>query len=68
LGTLKEKVQAIAVNGYLIEKRKLDQDLQKEQEEVERKFRETFKPYIDEINNIIQGKHKFTDSDFQEIG
>jgi hypothetical protein len=35
---------------------------------VERKFRELYKPFIDEINNIIQGKHAFSDADFQEIG
>ena len=30
LPTLKEKVQAIAINGYLIEKRKLDKALESE--------------------------------------
>lgn len=66
--TLHEKVQAIAINNYLIEKRKLDKELQAEQEAVERKFREQYLPYINEMNAIIQGKHTFTDSDFQEIG
>jgi nucleosome assembly protein 1-like 1 len=42
--------------------------LQKEQEEVERKFRDSYKPFIEEINAIISGKHTFTDADFQEIG
>ena len=68
LPTLQEKVQAIALNGYLIEKRKLDKELQAEQEACERTFREQYKPYLEEMNAIIQGKHVFTDSDFQEIG
>jgi len=68
LPTLQEKVQTIAINNYLIEKRKLDKELQAEQEACERKFREQYLPFINEMNNIIQGKHQFTDSDFQEIG
>ena len=68
LPTLQEKVQAIAVNGYLIEKRKLDKELQAEQEVVERKYREQYLPFIDEINSIVMGKYTFTDTDFQEIG
>jgi nucleosome assembly protein 1-like 1 len=61
-------VQAIAINGYLIEKRKLDKELQLEQEKLERKFRESYQPFINEINDIVQGKHNFSDADFQEIG
>lgn len=68
LPTLKEKVQAIAVNGYLIEKRAIDKQLEAEIEAIERKFRETFAPQISEINNIVSGQHTFTDVDFQEIG
>ena len=68
LPTLKEKVQAIAVNGYLIEKRKLDKQLEQEMESEERKFRETYKPLTDEINSIINGTYNFSDADFQEIG
>ena len=68
LPTLKEKVQAIAVNGYLIEKRKLDKQLEQEMESEERKFRETYKPLTDEINSIINGTYTFSDADFQEIG
>ena len=68
LPTLKEKVQAIAVNGYLIEKRKLDKQLEQEMESEERKFRETYKPLTDEINSIINGTYIFSDADFQEIG
>ena len=40
LPTLQEKVQAIAINTYLIEKRRLDKELQAEQEVIERKFRD----------------------------
>ena len=61
-------MQAIAINGYLVEKRALDKQLQNEQEETERKYRETMNSYIDEINAIVQGTHNFTDADFQEIG
>lgn len=68
LATLKEKIQAIALNGYLIEKRALDKQLQTEQEAVEYKFRAQYKPFVDEINAIINGTHKFSDADFQEIG
>jgi hypothetical protein len=67
LPTLKEKVQAIALNTHLIEKRRLDKELQAETEVIEQKFRETFKPFIDEINTIVEGKYNFTDADFQEI-
>lgn len=58
-------MQAIAINGYLVEKRALDKQLQDEQEETERKYRETMNSYIDEINAIVQGTHNFTDADFQ---
>ncbi|CAM6005593.1 unnamed protein product [Sphagnum balticum] len=68
LPNLKEKVQAIAINGYLLEKRKLDKLLEAEIEGIELKFRENYKPYLEEINAIIGGKHTFTDADFQEIG
>jgi hypothetical protein len=47
LPSLREKVQAIAINGHLIEKRRLDKELSKEQEEVERKFRELYRPHIE---------------------
>lgn len=68
LPTLKEKVQAIAINGYLIEKRKLDKALEAEVEAIECKFRATFAPLTSEINNIVSGQHDYTDIDFQEIG
>ncbi len=68
LPTLKEKVQAIAINGYLIDKRKLDKELETEIETTERKFRETYKPLTEEINMIVSGKYTFSDADFQEIG
>jgi nucleosome assembly protein 1-like 1 len=61
-------VQAIAINGYLVEKRKLDKQLEGEVEAIERRFRETFSPLITEINNIVSGQHAFTDVDYQEIG
>lgn len=68
LPTLKEKVHAIAINGYLIEKRKLDKELEKELEAEELKFRNTYKPLTDEINSIVSGTYTFSDADFQEIG
>jgi len=46
-------VQAIAVNGHLIEKRRIDKELEKEIEAVERNFRESFKPFVDEISSIV---------------
>jgi nucleosome assembly protein 1-like 1 len=68
LPTLKEKVQAIAINGYLIEKRELDKKMDQEIEALHRKFRETFTPQLNEINAIVEGKHAFTDADFEDIG
>ena len=68
LPSLKEKVQAIAINGYLIDKRKLDKELEAEIEGIERKFRETYRPLTDEINQIVSGQFTFSDADFQEIG
>lgn len=68
LPTLKEKVQAIAVNGHLIEKRRIDKELEKEIEAVERKFRESFKPFVDEISSIVEGKHTYSATDFEDIG
>jgi hypothetical protein len=35
LATVQEKVQAIALNGYLIEKRRLDKELQNETSKIE---------------------------------
>ncbi len=68
LATLREKVQAIALNNYLLEKRKLDKEMAAEIEAIERKFRETFNPFTKEINDIVSGSHAFADSDFQEAG
>lgn len=66
--SLPEKVQAIALNGHLIEKRRLDRQLEGEIEAIERTFRERFNPLTGEINNIVSGQHAFSDADFQEIG
>jgi nucleosome assembly protein 1-like 1 len=68
LPSLSEKVQAIAVNGYLIEKRALDKQLETEIEAIERNFRDRFAPFTTEINNIVSGQHAYSDADFQEIG
>ena len=68
LPTLAEKVQAIALNGYLIEKRRLDRQLEGEIEAIERTFRERFAPLTGEINNIASGQHGFTDGDFEGVG
>lgn len=61
-------MQAIALNGHLIEKRRLDRQLEGEIEAIERNFRERFAPLTGEINNIVSGQHAFSDADFQEIG
>jgi hypothetical protein len=66
--SLKEKVQAIALNGHLIEKRRLDKELEKEIEIISRKYRESFKPHTDDISAIVDGTHTFTDIDFEDIG
>lgn len=68
LPTLKEKIQAIAVNTHLIEKRRLDTLMEAEIEAIERNFRETYRPQIDQIAAIVEGKHAYTDEDFADIG
>jgi nucleosome assembly protein 1-like 1 len=65
LPTLNEKVQAIALNSYLIQKRRLDEQLQKEMEQIEFKYRLLYAPYVDEINQIINGDYELNDGDIQ---
>ena len=55
------------MNGYTIEKRKLDKDLAEEAEKSELKFQDSYKPLIAEINSIVSGTYTFSDADFQEI-
>lgn len=62
---MKDKVHCIAVNHYMDQKRKLDESLQKDVEQIEQKFRAQFNPFISEINKIISGEHEFTDADFE---
>ena len=49
LPSLSEKVQAIALNGYLIEKRELDKKLGEEMGKVEVQYRKQYQPLLDEV-------------------
>lgn len=62
---MKDKVQAIAVNHYILQKRKLDEELGSEITKIEIEFRKRYAPLLDEINNIISGTHTFSDADFE---
>jgi len=62
---LKEKVQAIALNHYTIQKRQIDKDLGSEITKLEVEFRKRYAPLLEEINNIISGTHTYSDVDFE---
>lgn len=47
LPSLPEKVQAIALNGYLIEKRELDKKLAEELGKVEVQYRKQYQPLLE---------------------
>lgn len=49
LPTLQEKVQAIAINGYMEQKKALDDSLEKEINKIELKFRTQMQPLIDKV-------------------
>jgi hypothetical protein len=51
-----------------VEKRRIDKQLEGEIEAIEQRFRASFAPLVNDINNIVSGQHTFTDTDFQEIG
>ena len=51
--TLEEKVQAIALNGYLIEKKALDKESEKQTSAVEWEFREKYKNEVEEVISSI---------------
>ena len=53
LPSVAEKVQAIALNGYLIEKRRLDKEMQNETSKIETEFREKYMPQVKEVNMCI---------------
>lgn len=65
LPTLKEKVQAIALNHHTIQKRQIDKDLGSEITKLEVEFRKRYAPLLEEINNIIAGTHAYSDADFE---
>ena len=50
LPTLQEKVQAVAINGYLEQKKKLDEELEKEISKIELKYRTQMLPFFDKVN------------------
>lgn len=52
LPTLAEKVQAIAINQYIIEKRNLDKAVATEITAIEVKHRKNFEPYLEEVSPL----------------
>lgn len=65
--SLVEKVQAIAINQYLIEKRSLDKKLEGEHTAIEVKHRKVYEPYLLEIANIANGLVDLTDEDLEGV-
>lgn len=53
LPTIEEKVQAIAMNTLLIEKRQLDEKMQNEINEIETNQRKKYQPLVDEVQTSI---------------
>ena len=53
LPTLEEKVQAIAINQYMIQKRALDKEVAAEVTKIEVKHRKNFEPYLEEVILVI---------------
>lgn len=49
---MEEKVQAIAINQYLIQKRALDKEVASEINKIEVTHRKTFEPYLEEVNTV----------------
>jgi hypothetical protein len=64
---LAEKVQAIAINKYLIDKRALDKKLEGEVTKIEIAHRKTYEPFIQEIFNIASGLVDLTDEDLEGV-
>lgn len=67
MGTLAEKIQAIALNKYLIEKRSLDKKLEAEVNKIEANHRKKYEPYLQEIFNIASGLVDLTDEDLEGV-
>ena len=53
LPSLEEKVQAIALNSYLIEKRELDKKLGEEMGKVEVQYRKQYQPLLEEVLSYL---------------
>lgn len=53
LPTLQDKVQAIAINQYLIQKRALDKEIAAEISKIELKHRKTIEPCLEEVVPIL---------------
>lgn len=62
-----EKIQAIAINQFLIQKRTLDKQLEAEHNKIEVKHRKTYEPYLNEIFNIAGGLVDLTDEDLEGV-
>lgn len=74
LETLEQKVQAIAINGYIIEKRELDKKLAEELTKIEVQYRKQYEPLLNEvaipytqIYQIVAGKVDLTDADLEGV-
>jgi len=50
LPTLQEKVQAVALNGYLQQKKQLDKELERQEYLVELKHRKTIEPLLAKVH------------------
>lgn len=67
LSSLAEKIQAIAINQFLIQKRAHDKQLEAEHTKIEVKHRKTYEPYLNEIFNIAGGLVDLTDEDLEGV-
>lgn len=55
-----DKVQSIAINYYVSQKRELDRQLQKKKTEAEHKTRTLYNPEVVEISSIVEGGYEFS--------
>jgi len=55
---LKTKLRAVALNGYLKQKKKFDEDLEKEIRALNQKYEKLAMPLYEKVNNLLKLKDK----------
>ncbi len=55
---MKTKLRAVALNGYLKQKKKFDEDLEKEIRALNQKYEKLAMPLYEKVNNLLKLKDK----------